>query len=76
MQALGVKYARQGGVTLFFGKYVFILCCLGSAVYSWALNCVMFMTAQGHMLDLLDDMTSTVSFCQLSGGVLPVNLYA
>ena len=46
-------------------------CCLGTGHLSgsWSL------TAQGYMLDWLGDVTSTVSFCQLSGGVCyPMNL--
>ena len=46
-------------------------CNLGTRhlIGSWSL------TAQGYMLDLLGDVTSTVSFCQLSGGVCyPTNL--
>ena len=46
-------------------------CCLvtGHLSQSWSL------TAQGYMLDWLGDVTSTVSFCQLSGGVCyPTNL--
>ena len=43
----------------------------GHLIGSWSL------TAQGYMLDWLGDVTSTVSSCQLSGGVCyPTNLYA
>ena len=48
-------------------------CCFRTRhlIVSW------FGTALGYMLDWLDDVTSTVSFCQLSGGVCyPANLYA
>ena len=68
MWDLGVNWARQGGIT-FFGMHVFVLCCLvllfraGHLIVSW------FMTAHRYMLDLLGDITSNVSFCQLSGGV-------
>ena len=50
--------------------------CPGSAVFGTGhLNGSWFLTAQGYMLDWLGDVTSTVSFCQLSGGVCyPMNL--
>ena len=44
--------------------------CPGSAVFvTRNLNGSWSLTAQGYMLDWLGDVTSTVSFCQLSGGV-------
>ena len=47
-------------------------CCLGTRHLngSWSL------TAQGYMLDWLGDVTSTVSFCQLSGGCVTQQIYA
>ena len=50
--------------------------CPGSAVFGTGhLNGSWSLTAQGYMLDWLGDVTSTVSFCQLSGGVCyPMNL--
>ena len=46
-------------------------CCLGTRHLSGS----WFLTAQGYMLDGFGDVTSTVSFCQLSGGVCyPMNL--
>ena len=45
---------------------------LGGAVFGTGhLNGSWFLMAQAYMLDWLGDVTSTVSFCQLSGGVLP-----
>ena len=42
--------------------------CPGSAVFGTRhLNGSWSLTAQGYMLDWLGDVTSTVSFCQLSG---------
>ena len=44
--------------------------CLGGAVFGTGhLNGSWFLTAEDYMLDWLGDVTSTVSFCQLSGGV-------
>ena len=46
-------------------------CCLGTGHLSGSLS----LTAQDYMLDWLGGVTSTVSFCQLSGGVCyPTNL--
>ena len=58
-----------------FCVYVFILCVLvvlfgaGYLIGSW------FLTAQSYMLDWLGDVTSTVSFCQLSGGVFTQQIH-
>ena len=63
MHVLGVNNARQGGVTLFlasmclFCVILVVLFRTGHLIVSW------FMTAQGYMLDLLADVTSTVSSC-------------
>ena len=66
MWGLGVNYARQGGITFLACMCLFcvVLVVLFRArhlIVSW------FMTAQGYMLDLLGDVTSSVSSCQLSG---------
>ena len=59
-----------------FWVYVFVLCVLVVLFFGTGhLNGSWFLTAQGYMLDWLGDVTSTVSFCQLSGGVCyPMNL--
>ena len=50
--------------------YVFVLCALVVLFFGTGhLNGSWFLTAQGCMLDWLGDVTSTVSFCQLSEGV-------
>ena len=67
MQALGLNYARQGVVTSFlasmclFGVVLVVLFRAGHLIVSC------FMTTQGYMLDLLGDMSFTVSSSQLSG---------
>ena len=59
-----------------FGVYVSVLCVQVVLFFGTGhLNGSWFLTAQGYMLDWLGDVTSTVSFCQLSGGVCyPMNL--
>ena len=57
--------------------HVFVLCCAGVAVYSWALNCVMVPDSTQIYVGLLGDVTSTLSSCQLFRGcVLPNDPYA
>ena len=68
MQDLDVNYARQEGIIFLacmclFCVVLLVLFRAGHLIVSW------FMTAQGYMLDLLGDVTSTVSSCQLSGDV-------
>ena len=64
----------NGWYTPFGCMYLYCVswwCCLGTG----HLNGSWFLAAQGYMLDWLGGVTSTVSFCQLSGGVCyPMNL--
>ena len=63
--------------THLLGVCICIVCPGGAVCGTRHLNGSWFLTAQGYMLDWLGDMTSTVSFCQLSGGVCYLtNLYA
>ena len=58
------------------GIYICIVCPGGAVFGTRHLNGSWFLTALGCMLDCLGDVTSTVSFCQLSGGVYyPTNPY-
>ena len=76
MQDLGVSYARLGGIT-FFSMHVFVLCCLVLLFRAGHLTVSWLRSAHRYMLDLLGDVTSTVSSCQLFRGcVLPDDLYA
>ena len=50
---------------------VCIVCPSGAVFGTRHLNGSWFLTAQGYLLDSLGGVTSTVSSCQLSGGVLP-----
>ena len=75
MQNLGVIYARLGGIIL-FGMHVFVLWCLVLLSRAGHLTVSWLMTVHRYMLDLLGDMTSTVSSCQLFRGcVLPDDLF-
>ena len=57
--------------------HICIVCPGGAVTDTGHLNGSWFLTARGHMLDLLGDVTSTVSSCQLSGCVCyPTNPYA
>ena len=70
---VGIQYVKYLIHT--FCVYVFVLCVLVVLVRHWALKRSRSLTAQGYMLDWLGDVTSTVSFCQLSGSVCyPTNL--
>ena len=63
--------------THLLGVCICIVCPGGAVIGTGHLNGSWFLTAQGYMLDWLGDVTSTVSFCQLSGGVCyPTNLCA
>ena len=55
--------------THLLGVCICIVCPGGAVFGTRHLNGSWFLTAQGYMLDWLGDVTSTVSFCQLSGGV-------
>ena len=67
----------QTGRNHIFGMHVFVLCCLVLLSRAGHLTVSWFMTTHRYMLDLLGDVTSTVSSCQLFRGcVLPDDLYA
>ena len=60
-----------------YGMHVFVLCCLVLLFRAEHLIVSWLMTAHRYMLDLLGDVTSTVSSCQLFRGcVLPNDLFA
>ena len=61
--------------THLLGVCICIVCPGGAVFGTRHLNGSWFLTAQGYILDWLGDVTSTVSFCQLSGCVCyPTNL--
>ena len=61
--------------TLLLGVCICIVHLGGAVIGTRHLNGSWFLTARDYMLDWLGDVTSTVSFCQLSGGVCyPTNL--
>ena len=61
--------------THLLGVCICIVCLGGAVLGTRHLSGPWSLTAQGYMLDWLGDVTSTVSFCQLSGGVCyPTNL--
>ena len=63
--------------THLLGACVCIVCSGGAVFGTRHLIGSWFLTAQGYLLDWLGDVTSTVSFCQLSGGMCdPTNPYA
>ena len=63
--------------THLLGVCICIVCSGGAVIGTGHLNGSWFLTAWEYMLDWLGDVTSTVSFCQLSGGVCyPTNLCA
>ena len=55
--------------THLLGVCICIVCPGGAVFDTGHLNGSWFLTALGYMLDWLGDVRSTVSFCQLSGGV-------
>ena len=70
---VGIQYVKYLIHT--FCVYVSVLCVLVVLLGSGHLSGSWSLTAQGYMLDWLGDVTSTLSFCQLSGGVCyPTNL--
>ena len=64
---VGIQYVRYLIHT--FCVYVFELCVLVVLFGTWHLIVSKIMTAQGYMLHWLGDVTSTVSFCQISWAV-------
>ena len=67
----------QTGRNHIFCMNVFVLCCLVLLPRAGHLTVSWLMTAHRYMLELLGDVTSTVSSCQLFRGcVLPNNLCA
>ena len=57
------------------GVYVCIVCPCSAVFGTGHLSGSWSLTAQGYMLDWLGEVTSTVSFCQISGVVCyPTNL--
>ena len=63
--------------TQLLGVCVYIVCPGGTVFGTGHLNGSWFLTVQVYMLDWLGSVTSTVSSCQISGGVCyPTNPYA